>query len=131
MAAPRDRKHIVVPGEPQIEKYTPHRKKITPAVPPANPDRPAHGVALAQALVAAQTAAAARRQQAQIEIQGGTPSIYVEFQSVGDVRLELSTLEAQSSGIELVSVRHETVPQPDGTAKTTEWATVGHPWWEG
>jgi hypothetical protein len=124
MAAPRDRKHIVVAGEPQTENYTPHGKKITPAVPPANPNRPAHGAALAQALVAAQTAAAARRQQAQIHIDGGTPSIYVEFQSVGDVRLELSTLEAQSSGIELVSVRHETVPQPDGTSKTTEWATV-------
>ncbi len=124
MPAPRDRKHIVVPGEPKTENYTPHGKKIASSSPPANPDRPAHGAALVQSLVAAQAAATARRIQAQVEIEGSTPSIYVEFESVEDIRLDLSSLEAKRSGIELVSVRHEILAQADGTSKLIEWATV-------
>jgi len=124
MAAPRDRKHILVPGGPKTEKYRPHGKKITPPPLPAVADRAAHGAALSAALREAQAAAAERRQAAGIGIAGSTPSVYVEFNSVEDVRLELSTLEAQRSGIELVSVRHETVLKNDGTLTTQERATV-------
>lgn len=45
MAAPRNRKHILVPGPPTAEEYKPHGRKIdvTKPAPPAN--RARHGKA--------------------------------------------------------------------------------------
>jgi hypothetical protein len=75
-------------------------------------------------LTHASQAAATRRQQLGFQIPGAKPGLYVEFESVEGIPLELSTLEAQRSGIELVSVRREQRPQPDGSFATFEWATV-------
>lgn len=124
MAAPRDRQHIIVPTEPQTANYTPPPKTIRNVAPPANPDRPAHGHALANALRAAHTQATARRAESGIEIAGAKPAIYVEFESFEGISLELSSLEAQRSGIELVAVHQASMAQPDGSVAAVELATV-------
>ena len=63
MAAPRVRKHIVVPGKPTAEAYKPHPRKIDVAKPPAPPSRATHARALKRALDAAvdRSASAPRR----------------------------------------------------------------------
>ncbi|MEJ0037763.1 MAG: S8 family peptidase [Gammaproteobacteria bacterium] len=120
MAAPRNKKHILVIREPRTEAYTPHGLAIraTPIASPA--DRPAHGAQLAASLQNAIALAAERRLTAQVPIDGVTPSLYVEFRSPEGVLLELSALEAVRSGIEVVAVRREgaseiaTVVIPEG-----------------
>jgi hypothetical protein len=124
MAAPRDRQHIIVPGEPQTTAYTPPPRDIRSLTPPANPDRSAHGAALAHAMRTAQREAAERRQQAGIQVAGSKAGLYVEFESVEGIALELSSLEATRSGIELVSVRHKSMAREDGTVGKVELATV-------
>jgi hypothetical protein len=54
MAATRNRRHILVPSGPSIEQYTPHRRRIIPAKPPAPPNQVAHGNALKQELETAE-----------------------------------------------------------------------------
>ena len=64
MASPRNRRHIIVPGEPTVEKYTPHGRKIEVKKPPAPTSRPAHGAALKQSMELAVDQAAERREVA-------------------------------------------------------------------
>lgn len=133
MASPRNRRHLIVPGEPIIEKYKPHGRKITPKVIPAPASRPAHGATLTQALVAAQQEAFTRRQAAadlDIRVPGAKPGLYIQFESQPGIPLKLSSLEDSGAGIELVSVtetktggpapkviQHATVLVPDGKVK--------------
>lgn len=104
MAALRNRKHILVRTTPSIEPYRPHGKKITPRLPPAPPSRQRHAKALELALNTAVTDAAQRRNDAGITVHGAEPGLYVQFDSRPGVPLELNTLEASASGIEIVAV---------------------------
>lgn len=130
MAAPRNRKHIIVPGHPTAEPYTPHSRIIHTSKPPAPASRAAHGRALRRAFDSAVTEAKRRRSEAAIVVHGAEPGIYVEFESQPDVPLQLASLEDVRQGIELVAVSHtqtdETKPRrieratvfvPDGKVK--------------
>jgi hypothetical protein len=124
MAAPRDRTHVLVPGQPAVEGYTPHVPYMRIQPPPAHPNRPAHGAALTVSLQQAVTVAAQRRQAAEVDIDGAIPSIYVEFQSVEGVPLDVSQLEDKRRSIEVVAVNREVIEAGDGNVSFIEHATV-------
>lgn len=81
MTAPRNRKHIIVPGKPITEAYRPHGRKIDVEKPPQPASRAAHGRALKAALDAAVREASQRRADAAIQVRGAVPGIYVQFVS--------------------------------------------------
>ncbi len=115
MAAPRNHKHIIVPGHPTAEAYKPHSRKIEITKPPTPASRAAHGKVLKQSLEAAVSEAHQRRVDAGIEVHGAEPGLYVQFESQPGVPLQLSSLEDARQGIELVAVSHtqtnEAVPR--------------------
>lgn len=128
MTAPRDRRHILVPWEPQAEKYRPHPRKVrTPEFTP--PDRAKHGKALTKALLAAQKEGQTRRADIEIEVGGAQPGLYIQFESRSGRPLDLGSLEDARQGIELVAysrretgqerhaVEQATVFVPDGKVK--------------
>ena len=104
MAAPRNRKHILVPAPPTAEEYKPHGRtiKITKPVPPTS--RAKHGKALERSLKAAVLEANKRRVDAGIEIHGAVPGLYVQFESQPGVPLQVASLEDARQGIEVVAV---------------------------
>lgn len=106
MAAPRNRKHIIVPGKPTVEAYKPHPRKIDASKPPAPASRSAHGRALKRALDAAVTEARRRREHAGIQVHGAVPGLYIQFESQPGVPLKLASLEDARQGIELVAVNY-------------------------
>jgi hypothetical protein len=106
VAAPRNRKHIIVPGNPSAEPYVPHRQKMDIPGPPAPGSRAAHGKALRQALESAVVEAHQRRAEAGVQIHDAVPGLYVQFESQPGVPLKLSSLEDARQGIELVAVNH-------------------------
>ncbi len=106
MAAPRNRKHIIVPGRPTAEPYKPHGRNIDIPRPPAPPSRMAHGKALEKSLESAIEEALQRRVDAGVEVHGAKPGFYVQFESRPGVPLQLSSLEDARQGIELVAVNH-------------------------
>lgn len=106
MAAPRNRKHIIVPGKPTAEPYKPHGRKIDVPKPPAPASRPAHGTALKKALESAVVEANQRRTDAGMHVHGAVPGLYVQFESQPGVPLNLSSLEDARQGVELVAVSH-------------------------
>ncbi len=129
MAAPRDRRHIVVPREPRTEKYQPHGRRIEKRL-IEPPDRAKHGMALTQALHTAQQQAEARRSDLEIEVEGAEPGLYIQFESRSGIPLDLGSLEDARKGIELVAfsrvggdgtdeavVERATVFVPDGKVK--------------
>ena len=84
MASPRNRRHIIVPGRPTVEKYTPHPRRFEVKKPSAPESRPAHGAALKQSFEDAASKGAERRQEAEdagIKVHGAVPGLYVEFES--------------------------------------------------
>ena len=113
MAAPRNRKHIIVPDKPTAEPYAPHGRKIEIPKPPAPASRPAHGKALKQALESAVVEAHQRRADAGFQVHGAMPGLYVLFESQPGVPLTLSSLEDARQGIELVA------PHPDRGGQAT------------
>ena len=130
MPAPRNRKHILVPGLPTAEGYRPHGRKIERTKPAPPTIRALHGKALSLALNAAVAQATKRRHEAGIEVQGAAPGIYVQFESQPGVPLLVTSLEDLRQGIEVVAVSHsnsdELVPRrveratvfvPDGKVK--------------
>lgn len=130
MPAPRNRKHILVPGLPKAQAYKPHGRKIDVAKPPPPTSRPAHGKALERALKAAVVEADKRRGESGIEVHGAVPGLYVQFDSQPDVPLQVTSLEDARQGIEVVAVshtqtrelhprriEHATVFVPDGKVK--------------
>lgn len=121
MAAPRDRRHIVVPKEPRAEKYQPHPRKIKKrSIDP--PDRAKHGRELSKALRTAQQQAAARRSDLEIEVEGAQPGLYIQFDSRSGIPLDLGSLENARTGIELVAFSRIGEDGPDGAV--VERATV-------
>lgn len=122
MAAPRNRKHILVPGPPAAEDYKPHGRKfdVTKPAPPAS--RVKHGKALERELKAAVALAKTRRNESGIEVHGAVPGVYVQFESRPDVPLQVSSLEDLRQGIEVVAVSHSTTDEP--SPRHIERATV-------
>lgn len=116
MAYPRNRRHIIVPGEPTVEKYTPHSRKIEVKKPPAPASRRAHGAALKQSMELAVEEAADRRDAAAdagITVHGATPGLHVQFESQPGVPLKLTSLDDARSGIEIVAVTQSKTNEPD------------------
>ena len=122
MAAPRDRKHIIVPGGPSAEPYSPHPRTIPPRKPAAPQSRSAHGKALRTAFEAAESQAAQRRESAGLEIHGAEPGLYVLFESQPGVPLNIASLEDARQHIEVVAVTH--VDTTDENPERIERATV-------
>ncbi len=123
MAATRNRRHLLVPGEPQVEPYARHPTRIETPPLPAPESRAAHGAALKTELSSAVDEARERRQAQQdagVVVHGATPGIYVQFESQPGVPLNLMSLEAQRSGIELVAVTRREV-----VATATEGTDTG------
>ena len=104
MAAPRNRRHIVVTAPPSAEAYTPHPRKISPPTFQRPADRQQHAAALRAALVAAEADAKTSR-EAQVVVQGAEPGVYVQFDSPPGVELKIESLEDKRKGIEVVAVR--------------------------
>ena len=122
MAAPRNRKHILVPGLPTAEPYRPHGRKIAVAKPAPPTSRVEHGKALERALKAAVALAKTRRDEAGILVHGAVPGLYVQFESQPDVPLQIASLEDLRQGIEVVAVIRSKTEEPD--PRRIERATV-------
>ncbi len=116
MPAPRNRKHIIVPGGATAESYRPHQRKMKLRIAPPPTSRPAHGRALKRSFEAAISEAHRRRADAGIQVHGAEPGLYVQFESQPGVPLALWSLEDSRKGIELVAVTHaqtaEVPPRP-------------------
>jgi hypothetical protein len=122
VAAPRNRKHILVPGPPTAEEYKPHGRKIKVTKPPPPASRAKHGKALARALNTALVDANKRRDEADIEVHGAVPGLYVQFESQPGVPLQVASLEDSRQGIEVVAVSHSKTEEPE--SRRVERATV-------
>ena len=129
MPAPRNRKHLLVPAAPEVERYSPHPRNIG-TVPYSGPqDRDRHATALQNALSEAWEEAAIARAATGIFVHGAQPGLYVEFESPPNEDLKLDSLEHRGRGIETVAVRRiqrasdgssvqlATVFVPDGAIK--------------
>jgi hypothetical protein len=111
-----------VPGEPRVENYTPHDRKIPSYKPPAPENRLLHGSKLKTELDTAQQEALQRRESLDIQVHGAIPGLYIEFQSQPDISLKLDSLENRRQGIELVAFRSK--PTADSEPGDIESATV-------
>jgi hypothetical protein len=120
MAAPRNRRHILIRTPPRREDYRPHPRKIELAGQPPPVNRRKHAAGLKAALREAERQAQTRRKEAAIEVHGAEPGLYIEFASRPGLELKLESLEDKRQGIELVAVRREQTE--DGTV--TERATI-------
>ncbi len=105
MAAPRNRKHLVVATPPSTEAYRSHARKITAPPLPVPPDRGMHARELRSALANAERESQESRQAIGIRVDGATPGLYVQFESPPDIELKLESLEDKRKGIEVVAVR--------------------------
>jgi hypothetical protein len=122
VAAPRNRKHILVPGPPTAEEYKPHGRKIDVTKPAPPTSRAKHGKALERALKAAVALANKRRDEAGIEVHGAVPGLYVQFESQPGVPLQVTSLEDSRQGIEVVAVSQSKTDEPE--PRRIESATV-------
>jgi hypothetical protein len=122
VAAPRNRKHIIVPGAATAEPYRPHGRRIEVQKPPLRTSRSAHGQALAAALRSAVVEAGQRRTDAGISVTGAAPGLYVQFESQPGVPLKAQSLEDTRQGIELVAVSYARTDEPE--PRSIERATV-------
>jgi hypothetical protein len=78
--------------------------KIDGGKPPEVENRVAHGLSLKQAIQDAEAAGSRRREAVGFYVRGAKPGIYVEFESLPGVPLNLNSLEDRRRGIELVAV---------------------------
>lgn len=122
MAAPRNRKHILVPGPPTAEEYKPHGRKIDVPKPAPPTSRAKHGKALERALKAAVVEANRRRDEAGIEVHGAVPGLYVQFESQPGVPLQVTSFEDSRQSIEVVAVSYSKTDEPE--PRRIERATV-------
>lgn len=108
MAAPRNRKHILIRQTPRVDSYTPHGGGGKDALPSPAGGRSSHGAALKTAILQAETHANARRAASGITVHGATPGVYIQFESQPDVELNIPSLEDRRKGIEVVAVTETT-----------------------
>ncbi len=104
MPAPRNRRHIVVPGQPAGEPFRPHPRKIDPKTFTRPSDRPQHAAVLTLALETANTEAVEMRQQTPLAVEGAHTGRYIEFEGPPGVDLKIDSLDLQGSGIAVVAV---------------------------
>ena len=145
MAAPRNRRHLLVPAPPSTEDYRRHARMVTIPPVPEPPDRVRHAKELRAALSNAERESHESRQSVDIRVHGATPGLYIQFESPPDVELKLESLEDKRKGIEVLAVRTledppvqlATVFVPDGALKhfvrrfekyETEKTKKGEPW---
>jgi hypothetical protein len=116
MAAPKNRRHIVIDTPPEAEGFTSRRSGRAKSFErPA--DRAAHARQLTEGLTAAVEQVAARR-----VAEGAAPEgILIQFMAPPDIGLNLDSLESKRAGIELRAVRR-TKQGPD--QPPVETATV-------
>lgn len=125
MASPRNRRHIIVPGDPNVEKYTPHPGGGGSNAPgPPGAGRQAHSAALTKALESARDTAALRRTTPSVEVTGAQPGLYLEFESFPGWELAIGSLENKRSKdplrhIEVVAVNSDE-PKDDSEPKTVK-----------
>lgn len=122
MASLRNRPHILVPTPPRVEDYKRHPRAMDVPAPPRPVSRAAHGRALSRALELAVETAHVRRAALGVEIEGAKPGMYVEFEGVPGVRLDVTKLESRKQGIELVAVR--TTLTEEESPRRVDHATV-------
>src|SRR5437667_12913159 len=103
MAAPRNRRHLLVPTAPNAEAYRPHPRAIGPATFARPEDREAHARVLTASLKQATQDISQRREAVGIEVPTAKPGIYIQFESPPGVDLKLESLEDRRRGIELVA----------------------------
>ena len=103
MPAPRNRRHILVPGEPVSEPFT-SRGSGGPKPFPRPPDRVQHARHLAEGLTRAQAEVAAVRANAVVPPVEPLAGILVSFQSPPGIELKLDSLENKTAGIEVRGV---------------------------
>ncbi len=130
MASPRNRRHIIVPGDPSVEKYTPHVGG-GPSKAPESPSvgRPTHSSSLTKALETAQNAAALRKTASAIDVAGAQPGLYLEFESFPGWELAVSSLENKRAKdprrhIEVVAVATGTPKDDSDTTASKQRAAV-------
>lgn len=120
MAAPRDRRHILVPlDRRQASAYTWPKRAIKSDPAPAPASRKVHGDALRALFAQALTEAHARRGAATVEVHGAEPGVYVEFEGRPGATLKLPSLENRAKGIEVVAAT-----DPPETPQEVQRATV-------
>ena len=131
MTAPRNRKHILVSGQPRVDRYTPHSgggPGKTPGPPAIG--RQAHAAALKASLEQATRDAASRRATAGVAIHDARPGVYVEFEAIPGWELAVSSLEHSAprdplNRIEVVAVRDGIQPADSpGAGRSGQRATV-------
>ncbi|MBF0583698.1 MAG: hypothetical protein HQL80_05615 [Magnetococcales bacterium] len=128
MAAPWNRKHLLIPSQPRSEPYTSHPRRIKQPVYSGPADRAGHASVLKNALETAHQEALSARESAEISVTGAEAGITVEFESPAGFDLKLESLENKTKRIELLNVRYQstqddqqvqlaTVFIPDGSLK--------------
>lgn len=103
----RDRSHFVLP-DTKAEKYVPHQRPIRPKRAPPPKDPVAHARKLRKALTDAQRALLAIKERIPTVVaERTTDGMYLEFDGLPDYELQLTSLEARRSGIELLAVTRD------------------------
>ncbi len=117
MPAPRDRRHIVVPGQPAGEPFRPHPRKIDPKTFTRPSDRPQHAAVLTLALETANSEAVGTRGLTPLTVEGAQLGRYIEFEGPLGVDLKIDSLDLQGSGIAVVAVQPRREAEPAATAQ--------------
>lgn len=107
---------------PAAERYVPYGRDIPPQEFARPDNRVAHGLALRDALTAASTEGQHRRAASPVTVEGAIPGIYVQFEGVPGVPLNLASLEDRGQGISLQNVTNTS--QPEHPEVSVERATV-------
>ena len=122
MAAPRNRRHIIIPTPAHVESYTSHSQGGSSRNASVPEDRPAHGRSLITAIQHAVQQAHSRRADSSFTVHGAVPGLYLEFEGKPGSSLELASLENIPKGIELVAVTE--TQQVDSEPQSTQHAAV-------
>lgn len=131
MSAPRNRRHIIVPNAPSVEKYTPHGgggRTATPGAPPVG--RPGHAALLNASIESAVDEGAVRRAAVGFDVLSAKPGVYLKFESLPGWELAVASLENTRSKdpqkrIEVVAVSSTPTLGEDNAAEpTAQRATV-------
>ena len=116
MAAPRNRRHILLSTPPEAEGFTSRRTgRPRTFVRPA--DRVQHAQGLTEALTGAGQEATARR-VAEGVLPPARPGILIQFEAPSGVDLKLESLENNRAGIELRGVRRTAAAAGDEYVET-------------
>lgn len=118
--AERNRPHIILDRHIDTERFTPTTRGGNGVAPPSPGDPDSHAARLSRSLSKAEDQAATDRQP-MLHVEGAIAGIYVQFESVPDFELALTSLEPQRGKVhpELRAVTERTV---DG--RTIQLATV-------